>query len=283
MRIVNDKLVGDNVVHTSTTKKSKGKLKPKFLVIHYTASQNYKSDVQVLSSSSAKVSCHLVIGPNGEVTQIGDFTDILWHAGASEWKGYNSLNSYSIGIEVTCPGWLTDDMKIHSGSPLSKDWTAIQAKHKNPNVHYKNWAAFTTKQIDALKEIGMLLMDHYNLDEALGHDQIAPNRKIDPGPCCPDSVFSYLNGNADKDEIEEEVQIVHVTGGYFEVHKTGKSGLNLRRTPDATNSSNVVGKIPDGTKLKVESNPPEIKEGFVYVSTPAGYKGYVSTAFIKPA
>lgn len=281
--IKNDKLQGPGVDHVSTTKKSSGKLKPKFLVIHYTAGDNYKADVRTLSSSPAQVSCHLVIGPNGEVTQVGDFTDKLWHAGKSSWEGYNYLNAYSIGIEVTCPGWATatndpnvfrlwNGRSVKNGDP----WHYEYAAHKISGEK-KWWALFTEKQIEALKEIGSVLMNHYDLDEAVGHDQIAPSRKIDPGPCCPDSVFHFLNGNKDPNPVvkEEHHDVIGIPTKKYEVVKVGDGGLNFR-TGGGTGSP-VKGVLPEGTVVTLM----EVRGLWYKVETPAGYVGWVHSAYLQ--
>lgn len=282
-RIENNKLYGDGVDHKSTTKKSSGSLKPKFLVIHYTASTNYDSDVRVLSGSNKpNVSCHLVIGPNGEVTQVGDFTDKLWHAGKSEYNGYSYLNGYSIGIEVTCPGWVRKSgfgyvdyagRRVKNGSP----WKIIEAKHKNGTTHEKYWALFTEAQIEKVKEIGSLLMDHYGLEEAVGHDDIAPSRKVDPGPCCPDVIFNFLNGNTEHESADAEIHYdskeTSKSSKEYMVVNVGTGGLNFRDSPNGYKK----GVLPEDTVVKMIN-----EEGsWMKVETPAGYTGWVSSGYLK--
>lgn len=251
--IKDDKLQSDDVKieFRSAGKKNSGKMDPKFLVVHYTAGTSFSGDLSILSDkSSAKVSCHLIIGPKGEVGQVGTFKDALWHAGESSWRGFSGLNRHSIGIEVTSPGWLTADGKTWKGKKLvdGDPWPFIAAQHKNPKEHAKLWAGFNEIQIERILEIGELLMDHYNLTEAVGHDQIAPHRKIDPGPCCPDSVFHRLNGNAE-DEVPEDRPDLPTEG----LPKKRVSGLpageklNFRTEPGGL----IVGSLPEGTVVEM--------------------------------
>lgn len=276
--VVNDRLVGFGVKHVST-KKTSGKMVPKMLVLHYTAGTSFEGDLAILSTASAKVSCHLVIGPNGEVGQVGDFKDALWHAGVSNWKGYSGLNQHSIGIEVTSPGWLTSKgsgtAATWSGKIIKDNdpWPFIHARHKNPKENATLWAGFTEKQIDAVLEIGALLMDHYGLKEAVGHDQIAPLRKIDPGPCCPQSVFARFNGNA---EDEQEIERPDLPGGTaMKVTGVAPEKLAFRSSPNGTKR----GELSENQIVEQIA----VDGKWTNVRTPAGYVGWVWSSYLQAA
>ena len=163
-----------------------GEVQHKFLVIHYTAGRDVQSAINWLIDPERKVSAHLVIGRDGSVTQLVPFDKIAWHAGRSEWKGYRNLNSYSIGIELDNAGFLTR----HNNRWLSwfkdeyDDSDVIEAVHKH-ETQPRGWHIFTPEQIEALSEVAVLLVKHYNLRDVVGHDDIAPGRKLDPGPAFP--------------------------------------------------------------------------------------------------
>lgn len=271
--VKNNKLIGPNVTYVNTKKKS-GKIKPKFLVIHYTASDNYEGDVRTLSTSDRPASCQLVIAPDGRVTQIGALNDKMWHAGKSAWRGYSMLNSYSIGIEVTCPGPLTGDKtwygkKLVDGEPFP----FINAAHKNGGK-VQNWAGFTDAQIDAVIDIGSALMKAYKLEEAVGHDDISPGRKIDPGPSCPDSVFHALNGNRIEEDEPERPELNSVDGARRIVVGVAPDRLNFRASPNGQ----IRGQLPENTKVDLLA----VRGEWAQVRTPAGYVGWVHNDYIKP-
>ena len=279
--IKNNKLVGDNVEYHSTSKKS-GTMKPRYLVIHYTAGRSFKGDVRTLSTSNVKASCQLVLSKEGKWAQIGNLNDIQWHAGKSRWDGLSGLNRYSIGIEVCCEGpvkFVKESRGVRYyrtwfGSTVNdKDDNIIEARHENGGPR-QGWVQFTEAQIDALLEVGSLLMDHYNLKEAVGHDMIAPRRKTDPGPCMPDNVYSALNGrNGGTDSS---------TGGLpddewdYEVHGTGSTGLNIRKWPSS--KSQIIRVLKEGEKLDRQRS----KGSWYRVETEKdGIEGWVYSRYLK--
>ena len=110
-----------------------------------------------LTNIQSKVSSHYLIKNNGEVVTMVPDLYVAWHAGKSNWKNYKSLNRYSIGIEISNPG--------HQFS-------------------YKN---FSKKQIMSLLKLSKSLIKKYkiNPENILGHSDIAPSRKKDPGEKFP--------------------------------------------------------------------------------------------------
>lgn len=266
--IHNDLLIGDNVTNIGTKKKG-GKMTPRFLVLHYTAGDNYEGDVRTLSTSDRPASCHLVLAADGRLTQIGDFKDVLWHAGKSAWKGFVGLNSHSIGIEVTCPGPVDGDQARYAGLEDGKPYHFTMAAHRNGGP-VRKWAVFTEKQIEVLLELGGFLIAHYGLKEAVGHDQIAPTRKIDPGPSCPQSVFEILNGNKDEDD---DVELPEITARErVKVKGVAPDTLTLRISPNGDKR----GDLPENQiveKLAVKGN-------WTQVRTPAGHVGFVYSDYL---
>lgn len=245
-------------VNRYKTSKTSGKMKrnPKFVVIHYTAGSSFDADVRILSSASAQVSCHLVLSPEGEWAQVGDFKDILWHAGKSSWKNYKSLNSYSVGVEVTCPGWVkfshkTDGISYYTHSVggaarwNDKDDTIVQARHKNGGPVYF-WVQFSAAQMIALRGAVPAIMAHYDMDECIGHDMIAPTRKIDPGPCLPDGFYDFVNGT--KTTVATITKPTASTNDSYKVANTRGTGLNMRKWPSS--ESAIIKSMPESTEVK---------------------------------
>ena len=138
--------------------------KIRFIVFHYTGMKKESEAISRLTNIQSKVSCHYLIKKNGEIIRMVPESYIAWHAGKSSWKNYRSLNKNSIGIEITNPG------------------------------HEFKYKKFTTKQISSLLKLSRLLIKKYkiNLKNILGHSDIAPKRKKDPGEKFP---WQYLSQN----------------------------------------------------------------------------------------
>jgi N-acetylmuramoyl-L-alanine amidase len=180
-----------------------GTIAPRLLVIHYTAGSSAASTISWFRDPASRVSAHLVIARDGTVTQLVPFNREAWHAGRSHWGSLSGLNHHSIGIELDNAGRL-----IESGgkwvSPLTRrsfpDSEVTIAPHKNdpPGTPASGWHAYTPQQIEATLECGMALVRQYRLADVLGHDDIAPGRKRDPGPDFPlESVRARLLGRDD--------------------------------------------------------------------------------------
>ena len=118
-----------------------------------------------LCDKKSKVSAHYFIREDGKVINLVPDLYEAWHAGKSQWKNLESINKYSIGIEISNPG------------------------HENG---YKN---FSSKQIFSIKKLLKFLIKKYNIKyhNILGHSDIAPSRKKDPGEKFPWSVLAKKN------------------------------------------------------------------------------------------
>ena len=129
----------------------------KFIIIHYTGMNNQLSAINRLCNIKSKVSAHYFIKKNGFVLNLVPPLYEAWHAGKSSWKNFKSLNRYSIGVEIQNSG------------------------HNNK---YEN---FSRKQIISTKKLLGHLIKKYNVDlkNVLGHSDISPDRKKDPGEKFP--------------------------------------------------------------------------------------------------
>ena len=136
-------------------KRSKNKIK--FLIIHYTGMKKEITAIKKLCDINSEVSAHYFIKKDGSILNLVPDLYEAWHAGKSSWKNIKSLNRYSIGIEIQNTG------------------------HEND---YEN---YSPKQIKSLNKLLKYLIKSYkiNIKNILGHSDIAPLRKKDPGEKFP--------------------------------------------------------------------------------------------------
>ena len=137
--------------------KKRTKAEIKYLIFHYTGMISDKSAIEKLTNINSMVSCHYYIDQNGQITQMVPDLYVAWHAGKSFWKNDRNLNKSSIGIEISNPG------------------------------HDHEYKKFTKKQIESLIKLTKTLTKSYSIKNKniLGHSDIAPLRKKDPGEKFP--------------------------------------------------------------------------------------------------
>lgn len=132
MGVTNHKLDGVKFVRTNNMG---GEIEPKFIVLHFTSGWSFDGDVATLSQDGTKVSAHLVIGRDGELTQIVPFNRKAWHAGPSKSHGYTDLNAHSIGIEVSNIGYV----KVRSDGLYEDEYGNVI----NPDGHFAHFNRVT--------------------------------------------------------------------------------------------------------------------------------------------
>tara|TARA_B100001093_G_C26696777_1_gene957255 strand:- start:119 stop:850 length:732 start_codon:yes stop_codon:yes gene_type:complete len=139
----------------SVPKRSKKKIK--YIVIHYTGMKNEKSVIKKLCDEKSKVSAHYFVKKNGQIINFVPDLYKAWHAGKSSWKKIKFLNKNSIGIEIQNQG------------------------------HDHKYENYSSKQINSIKVLLKILIKTYkiNLKNILGHSDISPERKKDPGEKFP--------------------------------------------------------------------------------------------------
>ena len=216
---------------------------PDTIIIHYTAGKDAKSSAKYLSKDNVKASAHVVVARDGSIIQLVPFDTIAWHAGKSEYNGRVGYNKFSIGIEIDNAGILTpsgDEFVSWFGKKyLAND--VIKAKHRNEHIE-KYWHTYTEDQIEMIKNLCEALIDKYpSIINILGHEEIAPGRKSDPGPAFPlDNLRNRLIQDRDS-----EAAIHSDTIGYVDVSK-----LNIRGLPDI-NSQTVTEPLIENTPVKI--------------------------------
>ena len=132
---------------------SKRNDKIKYIIIHYTGTKLLQETLNIFKDEKSQVSCHWLISKRGKLYKVVDEKNVAWHAGISYWKGEKMLNNNSIGIELDNIG------------------------------HGLNYKIFSNIQMSTLERLLKLLLDKYNIKKqnVLGHSDIAPDRKLDPG------------------------------------------------------------------------------------------------------
>jgi N-acetylmuramoyl-L-alanine amidase len=139
------------------SKKSRNNKDIQLIVIHYTGMQSRIESIKKLSSLKHKVSCHYLIDRNGKIFKMVEENKVAWHAGKSKWKNFIDLNKNSIGIELVNKG------------------------------HEFGYEKFTNLQIKKLIKLCLVLKKKYKIKNSniVGHSDIAPFRKKDPGEKFP--------------------------------------------------------------------------------------------------
>lgn len=127
------------------------------IVLHYTGMRDAASAIQRLSDPEAKVSCHYLVGEDGTVLRMVDESRRAWHAGKSHWRGIADVNSASIGIEIVNPG------------------------------HEFGYRHFPDEQMAELIPLLSEIKERYGVTRGnvVGHSDVAPTRKRDPGELFP--------------------------------------------------------------------------------------------------
>lgn len=166
----------------SKPRKGAGKIVPRMIVVHYTATQDAPGPIAYLQHG--KASAHFVIDRDGKVTSIVPPDERAWHAGKSEWKGAGGVNGFSVGIELVNVGPLKlvdGTYRDHNGRPYSGP--VVETK---PRFGVKFWAEYPRAQLEALVDVILSLREKYpTISEVVGHEDVSPGRKWDPGPAFP--------------------------------------------------------------------------------------------------
>ena len=123
------------------------------LVMHYTGMPSGEEALSRLTDAEYQVSAHYMIEEDGRVFALVDEADRAWHAGVSYWRGHRNINARSIGIELVNPG------------------------------HEFGYRGFPEVQMQALKALALDILSRHAIPRrnVVGHSDIAPTRKDDPG------------------------------------------------------------------------------------------------------
>ena len=188
LKVVQHKLsdvAGESVTYSPTPRVG-GKLDPRFVIIHFTVGRSAEAAAAWLSRKSAGPSAHMVVGRDGSIIQLAPLDRTTFHCGPSRWGELEGLDPYSIGIELDNAGPMTrkGGKWVFKFGGTFPDKDVVEAEHKDGGP-YTAWHAYSKEQIEALVSALRGIVETYDIEEILGHDDISPGRKWDPGPAFP--------------------------------------------------------------------------------------------------
>ena len=134
-----------------------GVSRPDMIILHYTGMKTGEAAEAWLCAPESQVSSHYLVHEDGRIVQMVRESDRAWHAGKSFWRGVTDVNSHSVGIEIANPG------------------------------HEFGYHSFPGKQITAVIDLcrGIIARHPVPPQRVLGHSDVAPGRKVDPGEKFP--------------------------------------------------------------------------------------------------
>jgi N-acetylmuramoyl-L-alanine amidase len=219
--------------------KKRSKKSIKFIVLHYTGMQSERACIKRLIDKKSKVSTHYLINRIGSITRIVDDQNTAWHAGKSKWKNFTNLNDQSIGIELVNQG------------------------------HQFGYENFSKKQISKLILLCKFLIKKYKIkySNILGHSDIAPLRKKDPGEKFPWHLLSKKkigywhdinkkninNQNLSKSNLRKIFfnNLYKIGYRYFDKKKSSKNDLKVIKAFQSRFRQNKVNGLIDQESFKI--------------------------------
>jgi len=188
----------------------RGGVKPSMIVLHYTDTKDTQEAIDYMMDTTREVSAHYVVEMDGGVIQMVKDEKRAWHAGKAFWRGERDVNSHSIGVEIVNPG------------------------------HSYGHEEFPDVQIEAVVKLCKRLMKKWKIGAAdvLGHEDVAPGRKQDPGHLFP---WQLLAGQG-VGIWPEPTAMDFEAAGEILAQNGGFSGLfrQFGYDPDATKEERVV-------------------------------------------
>lgn len=244
---------------------------PRIVVMHFTGGSSARSSAEWFRSpQNVGSSAHVVIDRDGSIIQCVPFTKIAWHAGKSRWGDLVGLNQHSLGIELANWGDLKsagDGWASHTGRRIDQPFIG---NHRNGNPGRQRgpigWEPYSDEQIDAAAMLVRALISTYQIKEIVGHDDIAPTRKWDPGPAfdMPRFRTACLGGRQINDD-----NLVRVAAS---------DGLHLRSGPGVHFASLQL--LPDGTMVEPIATDGRWLQVNVRNAGVASATGWVHSSFV---
>jgi N-acetylmuramoyl-L-alanine amidase len=271
---------------------------PDFLVIHYTATDDSLSAVNWFMNTSSnmdRIAAHIVLDPDGTIIQMVPFNQRANHAGASSWNGVDFFNSHSVGIEIVNPGFAEKTSNggyrrpigkdKNTGNPIYKSYPAgspfVKTFHKHKfwtakdNLH---WHLFPAAQLKSLYTLSKTIFETYQMVNALGHDDISPARKPDPGPAFPWDEF--------------KTKVFGITNPVGNIYRVKEPTVNMRMEP--TTNSPVMRKLGKGyevglvgtygqwSKVYLVDKPSDVLQKFGRETRSIKIMGWIFSTLLEP-
>lgn len=251
MKIKNHWLQADTPtekIKLSKSANARDLIDPDYLIIHYTATETAQPAINWFmdtKNNPDKIAAHIVLDTDGTITQLVPFNRRANHAGTSTWDGTSNLNFHSIGIEIVNAGFLE---KLNDGSfkrqtasgvklyPATDNHKFVKATHKHKFWDAKDnqyWCIYPAAQLNALYILSKVLIDTYQLIAPVGHDDISPARKPDPGPAFPWNDF--------------KTNVLLTNNNVGKIFTVNTDGTNFRNS-FSTNAP-IIKKLPKGYQV----------------------------------
>lgn len=275
-----------DAVDRRPTKKMSGTIKPRGIVMHYTAGTSFAGDLYTLQESGRKASAHLLIGRKGELSQIVPFTRKAWHAGPSRYEGFRNLNSTFIGIEIENLGyvkqvghdWYKDFYGNHySEVDLLRKFNITHLEEQfHPVVGSKvHWLPYSDAQFNLLDELVPCIINEYPaIEHIVSHEEIDTRGwKSDPGPLFPLRKYRNMAENR-ADVIENEGDTAAK-----KVYIINVSKLNVRSSPEM--GDNIIGSLDKGVFVNLEDRDGAWRLVERWIDG-VSYHGWVHGRYIEP-
>ena len=249
-----EKELATEMINISPSANAKENITPTYLIIHYTATDTASQAIDWFMSvppdNPNRIAAHIVVDLDGTITQLIPFNKRANHAGISSWDGKIGMNIHSIGIEIVNPGFVE---KLSNGTfkrritktkntiyPATKASKILKADHKHlfwTDAENHHWFKYPPAQLNAVYALSKLLVNHYQLITAIGHDDVSPARKPDPGPAFP------------WDEFKTTVFGANNPIGSIMIIESEDGSANLRVEPNK--EASLVKKLNNGHQVEI--------------------------------
>lgn len=157
---------------------------PEGAIVHYTSGhcETEQDAINVLRDQN--IHAYWLIGPTGQIYATHPLDRHGWHAGESSWPAWDTtVSQHTLGIEVACAGQLDDNNRSWFGRHYPAD--RVRRVQNSENIRAGNYVMYTDAQELALEELLLWLKANnpgvFDLNLVLGHDEVSPGRKVDPG------------------------------------------------------------------------------------------------------
>jgi N-acetyl-anhydromuramyl-L-alanine amidase AmpD len=257
MNVIPSKFYDERVTYAAQEK-----VKPKFIIVHFTANCELSESTKAFNNMQRPVSAHYLIDREGKISHMVPDEKRAWHAGQSCWQDIEDMNAYSIGIEIINPGNSEPDKEPCRNE--QEVWNAQTAKRISGSASV--WYAFTPAQTESVIKLCQRLMKkhHIGAQNVLGHSDIAPGRKVDPGPLFPWELLARqgigLWWNAQDLELESfdiaDLQKLLKKIGY-NIKVTGLADEQTQKVVSAFQmhyQQDMISGIPDNTTYAIAKN-----------------------------
>jgi len=261
--------------------------------MHYTAEGEGRASAERLFEPHTPASsAHFLVDRQGDVYQLACTSMVTWHAGRSLWRGQEDLNKRAIGIEFANYGYWRPGVFPGSAEEARKvGW--LQAAHKNGGP-VQLWEPFPEPQIKAGMALTQWLVEtHPSVREIVGHDDVAPGRKFDPGPAFPlyrfnDALFpdSGLGPKQPKERLKrppgrppKEEQQQQFKQPPKRLYKVNDGPINVRAGPGQDFEVLPWGPLDQGAPVEILQEHGK----WAYVEGRGGQRGYVWAQYLSPA